>query len=357
MTKDMSVLQGRIGAFLTWWGTELVAALPPSLARLFRSNSPLWITHGEDGFRLVDTGGTMPAARGGAVDLEAPAQQALIGGASEVRLCVDKTDYLVKRIRLPIETEENLREVLAFEMDSQTPFAAEQVYYDYLINERDKDNRMLVVTLFLVPRDKLLPALEGLAEAGVGINAISPLHEDATVFGRINLLPAQMRRKPLKAFRVISYALIALILALAAANLVWPIWHKASRLAALEAELAGDRQRASEVLALKQRFERAELENRFLEERKRAAPQLTELLNELTLLLPDDTWINHFELREDQVFLQGESLAAAALIPLIDASRLFKDVTFRSPVTQNPKNDTERFHLSAGLVPQQEAAK
>jgi general secretion pathway protein L len=69
----------------------------------------------------------------------------------------------------------------------------------------------------------------------------------------------------------------------------------------------------------------------------------------LTLVMPDDTWISNFELRDKTVHLHGQSVASAALIPLIDASPLFRNVSFRSPVTQNKQNNTERFYISAEL--------
>jgi hypothetical protein len=70
----------------------------------------------------------------------------------------------------------------------------------------------------------------------------------------------------------------------------------------------------------------------------------------LTLLLPDDTWVNHFEIRDDKVHIHGQSVASAVLIPLIESSKLFQNVSFRSPVTQNKKYNTERFHISAELI-------
>jgi general secretion pathway protein L len=91
-----------------------------------------------------------------------------------------------------------------------------------------------------------------------------------------------------------------------------------------------------------------------LEDKKKSSRQMLDILNELTLLLPDDTWVSHFEIRDDMVHIHGESVASAVLIPLIESSKLFQNVSFRSPVTQNKKNNTERFHISAELISKQQ---
>ncbi len=52
---------------------------------------------------------------------------------SEVVLCLPKDKALTRALTLPLAAEENLREVLAFEMNRQTPFRADQVYYDYMV--------------------------------------------------------------------------------------------------------------------------------------------------------------------------------------------------------------------------------
>jgi general secretion pathway protein L len=91
-------------------------------------------------------------------------------------------------------------------------------------------------------------------------------------------------------------------------------------------------------------------QNQFLEEKKKSANSVLDIMLELTLLLPDDTWVSHLELRKDSIHLQGQSTASASLIPILETSRLFQNVTFRSPVTRSKKNDTERFHISAELA-------
>ena len=54
------------------------------------------------------------------------------------RASASRTDEaLVRRVTMPAATEENLRQVLGFEMDRLTPFRADDVYFDYRVVSRD----------------------------------------------------------------------------------------------------------------------------------------------------------------------------------------------------------------------------
>jgi general secretion pathway protein L len=338
--------------FFSWWSSELAAMLPDSVVSLLHNGRPLQLHYADETVRLVNYGKTGEEVHQNfhsGIDFDDPEQRRTLGAASEIRLCLEKKKYLIKKVTLPIETEENLREVLSFEMDRQTPFTPDQVYYDYIINQRDKQARTLDVTLILAPVDKLSYALTLLEKHNVNINAISPSEEHIGGFNRVNLLPPEKRRKPPRAYRLVNYSLLLTFFLLLFANLALPIWQKSGYAKDLEAQLAGFKQQSAKAVALRSKLEQAELENRFLEAKKRQVLAPTQIINELTLVIPDDTWISNFELRDAVVHLHGQSVASAALIPLIDASPLFRNVSFRSPVTQNRQNNTERFHISAEL--------
>ncbi|MEJ2590050.1 MAG: PilN domain-containing protein [Candidatus Thiodiazotropha sp.] len=357
----VSSINYQLRLFFSWWGEELTALMPESLLSLFRNGRPMQLFYTDETLRLVNHGRTGEEVHNNflnGIDFDDPEQKRILAGASEIRLCLEKKKYLIKKVSLPIETEENLREVLAFEMDRQTPFKADQVYYDYVILGRDKQARSLEVILILAPIDKLTYALEKLNGNDIVINAISPCEEHNGLLNRVNLLPPEKRQKPRKGYRVINYLLLFAFVLLLLANLGLPIWQKATYAQSLERELNDFKQQSAETVALRDKVEQAKLENRFLENRKKHSLQFLQILNELTLLIPDDTWLSNLELRDNTVHLHGQSVASAALIPLIDASPLFKNVTFRSPVTQNKQNNTERFHISAELVqPEAEASK
>jgi general secretion pathway protein L len=339
--------------FWTWWSGEINALLPEFLRILFSGGRPAQLLYENETLRIVNHGLSGEEVAENylrVIDFENPEQKRLLASASEIRLCLERKKYLFKKVTLPIEAEENLREVLAFEMDRQTPFSASQVYYDYVINARDKQNRSLDITLILAPEDKISSALQQLDDNDIRISAISPCEETEPKLNAVNLLPPEKREKPKKRYRLVNLLLFFVLLWVLMGNLVLPVWQKSLLANQLEQQLSHYQKQANEVVKLRDAVTQAELENRFLEDKKRSSQQMLEILHELTLLLPDDTWVSHFEIRDDKVHLHGQSVASAVLIPLIESSKLFRNVSFRSPVTQNKKNNTERFHISAELI-------
>ena len=73
-------------------------------------------------------------------------------------------------------------------------------------------------------------------------------------------------------------------------------------------------------------------------------------INELTRILPDDTWLNRLVIRNNKMEIQGESTAATAIIEIVENSSYFRDVQFRSPVTRNNATGKDKFNVSANLA-------
>jgi general secretion pathway protein L len=67
-------------------------------------------------------------------------------------LGIPGSKVIFKRITLPAPTEENLKDVLGYEMDRYTPFALEDVYFDYKIVTRDEANDSIQVLLMVVKK-------------------------------------------------------------------------------------------------------------------------------------------------------------------------------------------------------------
>jgi len=71
------------------------------------------------------------------------AASSMLASNNNVVLLLPENATLRKSITLPAAAEDNLRAVLAYEMDEQTPFDAEQVYYDYIVTGRSSEHRQI----------------------------------------------------------------------------------------------------------------------------------------------------------------------------------------------------------------------
>ncbi len=130
-----------------------------------------------------------------------------------------------------------------------------------------------------------------------------------------------------------------------------PVAEQTRVLAAVEGRLAQARIAAAEADRLKKRLASMVERNRFLIDRKSARLTVTELLHEITRLLPDDTWIIRARLQGDKLTLSGYSATASALIASLEGSAGLAQVRFSSPVTLDRRVGVERFDLSAVVLP------
>jgi general secretion pathway protein L len=153
-------LSRSLRTFWAWWVGELSAMLPEDVRRAFRPGGQQLILALDGADLLVDRRSGDTTTRVGRYALgpnaspppELSAQMEAAGETGAVVLCLPADKVLTRTLKLPLATEENLREVLAFQMDRQTPFTIEQVYYDYAVVARERKTRTLSVDLVVVPR-------------------------------------------------------------------------------------------------------------------------------------------------------------------------------------------------------------
>jgi general secretion pathway protein L len=87
-------------------------------------------------------------------------------------LGIPGTKVIFKSLSLPSPTEENLKEVLGFEMDRYTPFALEDVYFDFKIVKRDPARDLINVLLMVVKKDVVEFYLKLLQRVNITVRSI-----------------------------------------------------------------------------------------------------------------------------------------------------------------------------------------
>ncbi len=88
---------------------------------------------------------------------------------------------------------------------------------------------------------------------------------------------------------------------------------------------------------------------RSLAQRKQASPSSVLVLEALSKILPDHTYVTELHIEGDKLQLVGITRDAPSLIELIEQSALFSRATFFAPTTQSPGDPGERFHIEARI--------
>jgi general secretion pathway protein L len=355
----MIAVTDTLSRFFVWWFGELAACVPAGMRELFRRRSATLVltpTAEDVTFALHKGGGRRDLGRI-PFDPKRELRRALaplLRGVSlrdvEIVLNLPADRVLRRRVVLPLAAQENLREVLAFEMDRHTPFKAGEVAFDYRVRGTDLESKRLEVDLAVVPRELIEQAGRIAGSFGLALDRIGVAGEAPVAGDGINLLPHDHSngKSAYQSRLLIALVVLAAILAIVAGYL--PLYGKQRTLAAYEAQLAESRAAALEAEQLKKRLVARMEHGRFLIDRRLSTPAATALLAELTERLPDDTWLIQFRWQSDKLTVAGFSPAAAALIAELEESPLLSEVRFGSPVTADPRVGRERFNISADVA-------
>ncbi len=341
--------------FLRWWGRELAACLPGAWrADRVRSTPRLELELAREAIlarhypngraREIGRLELRPRGRDAGSGAELGERLRLLDPRrTRVAVRLGAELRLRKRVRLPLAAEENLHQVLGFELHRETPFSADRAYYDYRLLGRDQES--LEVELWAAPRepvDRALDLLEDWALVQDTDHHSAPAEPDLLWFHATGYRP--------RSAAAVNSVLLLANLAVAGALLGLPAWRQHAEAARLEPRLEALRARAAEAAAIEERAARLAASLEALERRKRAYPPVVVILEELARALPDSTWLDRLELRSGKLTIHGTSSAASTLIARLQDAAMFRDAQFVSPITQSP-DGRERFRLSARVVP------
>lgn len=262
-----------------------------------------------------------------------------------VRLAAKKA--LTTCIVLPLAVEENLRQVLDFELDRRTPFAAKDVHFAYRIIERDEAAAQIRIELTVVARPVVAAALQAAERFGLTPTIVDVENDHRGGSG--NLLPEDGIRNARRPRVLLRRAACLVVLALAGAALYRPAFVAHRTAAELAREVQDAKRIATEVVRLRDESVQLDGDERYLIDYRRRTPTVSEVLRELAHALPDDTWLAQLSLTANEVRLSGFSASASSLLQPIGRSPLFVEPRFRSAVVFDPGNSRERFEMAVTI--------
>jgi general secretion pathway protein L len=342
--------------FFAWWGGELAALLPPAWRGAF-GDGACWYLLARVGehWQLHPQGRDEPLAQWPTTVSPGVQQTALAAAVAQVdpqdlRVALVLPDTLVLRrqLLLPLAAAGNLQQVGAYEMDRQTPFRAEQVYYAIRELPAAAPAGRFMAELVAVPRSTLDPLLAQLQAAGIAIDAV----DMAQGSGRlgVNLLPpAQVRHRadPRRRINLALAAACALLLVLVLGQ--WRS-NREQALAAMQAQVDSMHAEAQQVSALRQQLQDNAGAAGFLVQRKQRSVTMLSVLLELTERLPDSAWLERLSVdNTGQIGFQGQSKRAVQLVDALKGSRLIRDANFQGSIQPDPATGKDRFYMVAQL--------
>jgi Tfp pilus assembly protein PilN len=187
------------------------------------------------------------------------------------------------------------------------------------------------------------------ASIGVPLKGLISLRVD------LNLLPPDLRKKAKEVGRPLLIVLTSLALFFALTWGVGAFMHYRKELDAVNDEIKKRRPAVEALEKLQKQRDEYRKEMAELVQVRSGEISKVSVLEELTRLLPDTTWIWNLKYNGKEMELSGFADSASDLIPLLDRSPLFEKVEFLAPVTKemhlrgDGNKEKERFKIKAKI--------
>jgi general secretion pathway protein L len=341
--------------FFAWWFRQVVELLPQGFRRtaltavdatVIRPIGPLGRGIEAVAVGLRRNGRETPLGRFGLGATNLAELPRATGRPTVLRL--GEQDVLGKTVTLPLAAERELDQVLGFEMDRETPFKTDEIYWNHRIEGADRQNGRLSVRLVLLPKANLDPLLTALGQFGIRPRR-AEIADGPDAGAYLPLEGDGGRRHHLSNRLMWSAAVGCAVLALAA--IVTPFVRQQLALASLDQQVAAGRTAAAEADSLRQELDRLAGSADFIESERDKAGRPLVVLAAATRVLPDDTYLTELELQKRKVTLTGRSAAAARLIGPLAADGMFRNPGFTAPVTRVEALHTELFTINTEVAP------
>lgn len=252
---------------------------------------------------------------------------------------------LEREVVLPLAAERDPERVLAYEMDRNTPFRSDEVFWACSIERRDAVRGRLHMRLSAVPRIDLQPVLAALEQAAIPVAWLEATRVSGTA--RVIGLRAEPSDQPRGMPQAMLAAACALLTVTAAAL---PFVLQSVERNAIEQKLTELRPRVARAEALRRALQsKGAASDVFAAERARVGDVL-EVIAKLTDILPDTTFLTDLSLHEGRLGLEGQSAAAARLIGALSTDTVIHSPVFAAPVTRLDNGANDQFSIRAEIT-------
>jgi general secretion pathway protein L len=338
---------GAISDAISWWRAELVAA-----SKRFRVGMPdaqdrICINVLKGSCLIEKRSDTRSEILEGTSIERVGERTKAITNANSCILMVASDRYISRHLsdrRLPFT---RARQIAEIDLSEGTPFDVNDVHICFAEYTGPADG----TEYFLIKKDVLDPIIGSLIDAG-----ICPLWIEL----KTQNLKLCLSRQSLKSIHpvfgrrtwserlVTASVILFLLTALLTFGHIYYRYVQADEM--LMAQVDEKQKAALEVRKLLDRRERDIAVVEAARKSKAQAVPVVRVWEELTRVLPDTAWITDFSLNGDSLSFSGSAVSAAELISILDASPLFADPSFTSPVVRVPGQVGERFAIKLSVV-------
>ncbi len=347
--------------FLRWWKRELVFLIPDKVKQLVVDQHGTLIARPDDNQFALSfwfEGREEVLGKFDRDDLGIAKFKEMV--ASDERFAkadlifrLTRKHALQKELSLPAAAKDNLYQVVTYELSRFSPFSADQAYYAVKILDVVNEPGQIRVMLILTSKEVLdgfyrdIKAFDMIPKYVDYEGAPNDLEQGDEDY---NLLPEELREKSDKTAQLVHASLTVLVILLFITALALPVWFEYRSVNQLQTKIDSIEKEAKNIKALQGEVDALVDETKLLIEKKTEKPPVVAILDTLSQLIKDDTWLAYAQYASGQLQIQGESPAASTLISVLEASDIFANAKFVSPVTRDNVSKQERFQITVDVT-------
>jgi general secretion pathway protein L len=264
--------------------------------------------------------------------------------SSRVEVELQPVNVMTHLLDFPDKASDFLDGMIRAQIDRLTPWTVNDAVFGWSPPAPIGNDR-IEVTLAATSKLKVAPLLhlvEALDGASVAVYATGPA-------GRILLVDRQLRSvigPVVNVPRLLRVTLLSAGIAAAASLLIGAYWSDS-----LQSELGDVQRRISQrraALRLEANGTASGLD--LLAKRKQTTPSSVMVMEALSRVLPDSTYVTELRIEADKVQVVGMTQDAPSLIRLLEQSPQFTRATFFAPTTRAANESGESFHIEAHIT-------
>lgn len=352
------IAQTPLPRFWQWWTGELLSFLPPRWRDALAVEESCVLLRAHEGAVevLAERGGRRSPLFELPADTREAWPQLIERQLDDSRrgqrrlLLLPAAKVLRRRLSLPVAALENLPSVLGFELDRQTPFKPDQVWFDSRVLSAEPAARQAQVELSVVQRVSLEAELERIGALAGGLSGVDVEDAEGRRLG-VNLLPPERRLSLPRTWLMVQLGLVLASVLLVFFAMGQVVENRREAVAQMEQRVDAERERARAVSALRTQLDEAAAGANFLAVQKQTQPSMLVLLHEVSRLLPDDTFLERLSLSAGQLSLTGYSSQATRLISQMQESPLLREPALNGAIQPDARTGRDRFTITASYGP------
>ncbi len=334
-TLSISRIGEAIFDFFFWWRNEMRQVIPLRLLEVLDTHQPsLELVLTKEGF-VLDGNPVEPLSNLEEVLLSLDRDKK----SNSVRIILDRTLYLERTIshqRLPLST---LRRAAELDLLTETPFNADDIHI-VLTTQSQRNAAYAIVRRNIVDDMKKQFALADVEIAGICLG-----DDENQVISGLKLGDPSIPSK--RRFGNVVYSALGVLALLAFSFAAYQIDQKTAEASEkLDRQIEADENVAHAARSKYDQYAKKMKQLQLLQSKQAKTLEVVDIWEELTHILPDTAFLTDLVIKADTLEITGFSEAPATLIGAIEASPLFEQAQFTSPVVKIPGFKGDRFLIS-----------